>query len=385
MIPLARHAAIRWRRLLVMTLKELIQLGRDTGLMLFFAYAFTADIYIAGSGMNLELRNAATVVRDSDHSAASRELIYRFRPPHFRLEGEIADPREGIRLLDAGRAMVVLDIPPRFEASLLEGEPTAVQMQVDTTNSVFGLRAASYGAQIVGRYGLEVGLRRAGLAGEDELGPRIVEEHRVWFNPNQDETWFMSIQELLQMITLFSVLLAAIAMVREKERGTAEQLLVSPLTPFEIMFPKAAAMTAVILGATALALFGILRPIFGVPVKGSVALFFAITALYVFTTAGLGLFAATVARNQTQVAMMTILIILPMMLLSGSWTPPEAMPGWVQALMALSPLTYFLEATFGVLLKGAGLDLLWDSVLGMALLGGAVFGLGVWRFRRQFG
>ena len=133
----------------------------------------------------------------------------------------------------------------------------------------------------------------------------------------------------------------------------------------------------VIPAAPAVAMVTVLKPVFSVPIKGSVALFFLMTALYSFTTAGLGLFAATVARNQAQVGMMALLVISPMLLLSGIATPFEAMPSWVQTLMALSP-------TYGILLMGVGLELLWDSMLAMALLGGTMFGLGMWRFRRQF-
>jgi ABC-2 type transport system permease protein len=185
------------------------------------------------------------------------------------------------------------------------------------------------------------------------------------------------------MITLFAFLLPAAALVREKEHGTVEQLLVAPVTPLQIMLSKVLAMTLVILASTALAMAIVLKPVFGVPVKGSLALFFVLTALYSFTTAGLGLFAATVTRNQAQIGMVSLLVISPMLLLSGIATPFEAMPSWVQSLMALSPLRYFVDVTYGILLKGVGVDVLWDSILAMALLGGTLFGLGMWRFRRQ--
>jgi ABC-2 type transport system permease protein len=144
-------------------------------------------------------------------------------------------------------------------------------------------------------------------------------------------------------------------------------------------------MTLVILGGSAIALFGILGPVFHVPMRGSLLTFFLITALYVFTTAGLGLLAATVARNLAQVGMLTVVILMPMLLLSGAWTPPEAMPDWMRILAYISPLHYFLDAAYGILLKGAGMDLLWDSVLAMATLGVCVFALGMGRFGRQFG
>lgn len=368
-----------------MVVKELLQLGRDPVLAIFLVFGFTGVIYLAGSGVRLDLNEAPLRVHDADRSAASRELIHRFRLPYFRYDGEVSRPAEGVRLLDQGRAMLVLDIPPRFEESLLEGRPISVQMQIDATNTALGFLAAGYGTRIVSELGREVTRRRIGAAPGAELSlPVIRDAHRVWFNPNQNDRWFHPIAELLEMITLFALLLPASAMVREKERGTIEQLLVSPLSPLEIMMPKVVAMTAVILIATALALFGVLRLVFDVPIRGSVWLFFVASALYAFTTAGIGLVIATLARNQAQVGMLAILIFMPMVFLSGATAPPEAMPGWLRQLTVISPLRHFIDAAFGVLLRGAPLEVLWDTLLAMTLVGSVNFALGLWRFRRQF-
>lgn len=383
--PRSQRVIVWWRRLAVMTRKEMLQLSRDVPIGLLLVYSFTLAVYLTGNGIRSQLHNASLLVLDSDHSFSSRELIHKFQAPFFRLEGEIADPQEGLRWLDRGKAMAVLEIPPRFHEQLATGEPTAVQLLVDTTNAPQGLSAASYAARIVGRFGQETALAR--MMGADQSSenlPVIVSDHRVWYNPDQNDTWFESISHLLRQITIFAILLPAAAMVREKERGTVEQLLVAPLSPFQIMLPKVLAMTVVILFATAVALFGVMRPVFGVPIKGSVGLFFILTALFVFTTAGMGLAAATLARNQAQVGMMTLLVVAPMMLLSGLVAPMEALPTWTRTLMILSPLRYFIDIAHGILLKGAGLSVLWDSVLAMALLGGVLFGFGMWQFRRQF-
>lgn len=373
-----------WRRLVVMVTKELRQLSRDGALIGFFFYAFIIDVYLAGSGTSMQLVNAGLVVHDADQTASSRELIYRFHQPYFRFDGLVDHPKDGIRRLDFGEDVVFLDIPPRFEEMLLGGEATAVQMQIAATHSPQGLSAASYGARIVGEFGLQASARAMGLSTDNDLSlPVVRSDHRIWYNPNQDESWFMSISELLTITTIFAVLLPAAALVRERERGTVEQLLVSPLTPLQIMFPKIVAMMLVILAGTAVSLFGILHTIFAVPMKGSVLLYFVMTTLYIFTTSGLGLLAATIASNQAQVSLMAILIVAPMILLSGTWTPPEAMPEWLRYLMLLSPLYYFVEISYGIQLKGIGLDILWPSVLSMVLLGGVLFGLGMWRFRKQ--
>lgn len=379
-----RRATRWWRRLSALTWKEVLQLGRDRPLLLFLLYSFSLSVYISGAGLTMQLQNAGLLVHDADHSQSSRELIHRFQPPYFRFNGEIADPRRGIRQLDEGRAMLMLEIPPRFHEMLVGGEQTAVQLLVDTTNAPQGLSAAGYAVRIAGGLGSEIGLASLGLSAAKANLPMVTSAHRVWFNPNQDETWFQSISHLLRMVTVFAVLLPAAALVREKERGTVEQLLVSPLSPFHIMFSKVLAMSGVILTATGLALYGVLRPVFHVPMKGPVGLFFLLSALHIVTTAGLGLVAATLARNQAQVGMMTLFLVGPMMLLSGITTPYESMPGWVQMMMTLSPLRYYIDVTYGVLLKGAGLDVLWKSVGAMLLLGGGLFGFGMWRFRRQF-
>lgn len=378
------RAARWWRRLLALTWKEVLQLGRDLPLLLFLLYSFSLSVYISGVGITMQLQNADLLVHDADHSRSSRELIYRFQPPYFRFNGEIANPRQGIRRLDEGRAMLLLDIPPRFHEALVGGEQTAVQLLVDTTNAPQGLSAAGYAVRIAGGYGVEIGLASLGLSTEAANLPMVTSAHRVWFNPNQDETWFQSISHLLRMITVFAVLLPAAALVREKERGTVEQLLVSPLSPFQIMFSKVLAMAAVILIATGLAVSGVLRPVFHVPMKGQAWLFLLSTASHIFTTAGLGFVAATIARNQAQVGMMTLFLVGPMMLLSGITTPYEAMPRWVQTMMTFSPLRYYIDVTYGVMLKGAGLDVLWKPIGAMLLLGGGLFGFGMWRFRRQF-
>ncbi len=371
-------------RIVAMTLKELKQLSRDPILLVVIGYFFTADIYIAGAGISIDLKNAPIAVIDRDHSAASRELIHRFRPPYFQLQGEIESGREAVRLLDRGEILAVIDIPEHFQRDLLAGRQVAVQMQVDASNATLGTLATSYAARIVARFGQEMAARGAGMVRLERL-PVVEDRQRVYYNPNQSDPWFMSISEMLMVITMLSLMLPAAAAVREKERGTIEQLAVSPLSPTQILLPKVLAMGLAVMGGVAASLFLIIEPIFQVPIKGSIPLFFLATALYVFASSGLGLFIATISRNLGQVVMLVILIMMPLLLLSGAWTPPEAMPTLLREAMHLSPLFYYTEMAYAILLKGAGLDILWKPMLQLALLGSVVFGFGVWRFRRQFG
>lgn len=375
-----------WDRILAMTVKELKQLIRDPVLLLIIAYFFTADVYMAGSGVNLNLRNASVMVIDHDHSAASRELIYRFRPPYFDYKGEIFGKKEAETLLNKGQILAVLDIPENFQQLLLQGHQVAVQFQVDTSNTVLGTLATGYATQITADFGQDFVIKRLGLNTEQmDAIPVIQNRHRVLYNPNQVDGWFMSISELLTVITMLSMMLPAAAAVREKERGTIEQLAVSPLSSLQILLPKVISMGLVILLGVAVCLFLIIIPVFHLPVKGSIGLFFMVTALYVFTASGIGLFIATISRSLAQVTMLVILLMMPILLLSGAWTPPEAMPQAMRWAMTISPLYYYNEMSYAILLKGAGVDILWDSLLGLSILGVVFFNFGVWRFRRQFG
>lgn len=375
---------IWWSRLAAMTVKELLQLGRDGFLMFAIFFLFTIDIILTGN-VRLELNHATVVVHDADHSEASRELIYRFRPPYFKLGGEILDSRQGIRLLDQGQALVVLDIPEDFQESLLTNKHTDVQVLIDSSNTVLGTLAANYSSQIIGQYAFDTARKRMGVTEKDlENVPMLVDQHRVWYNPNQNDQWFIPISELLVVITIVSIMLPAAAAVREKERGTIEQLMVSPLSPIQILLPKIISMTMVILLGTAWSLFLVILPLFHIPIKGSLLLFFSVTALYAIATSGLGLFISTMSRNLAQAALLAILVLMPMIFLSGAWTPPEAMPAGLRQAMYFSPLYYFIEMSYGILLKGAGLPILWDSLLNLTLLGTVIFAIGLWRFRKQF-
>lgn len=373
------------RRMLTMTGKELLQFVRDPVLLFFVLYAFTFDIYNAGSGVTLALTRGAVAVHDLDRSAASRELLSRLLPPQFNVIGETGDARSGDELLNDGSILMLVSVPPQFDADLQAGRPAAVQMEIDASNTVLSTFAYSYATQIVGQFGLESGLRRIGLgSGGLTEAPLVDNRIRSWFNPNQNDAWFMSISEMLNVITAFSILLTAALMVREKERGTIEQLLVSPLTPFQIMAPKVIAMTLIIHCGIVIAFSVVMQPVFDVPFRGDLLLFFAVTTLYIITLAALGLMIATMTRNLAQAAMLSILFLTPMMFLSGLWTPPEAMTPALRLLMYISPLHYYMDAVYGILLKGANLHDIRDSVAGIIVLGVLIGGSNLSRFRKQF-
>lgn len=378
--------AIVWLwRVAVVCRKELVQFFRNWVLALFMLYAFTVMSYSTAMSMSKELKNAALVVLDNDQSRLSRELQYRFRPPQFRFTEQLRDGRDGIRRLDSGQASVVLDIPARFEADLYEGRHTRVQMQLDGADAARAYLTSSYAGNIVGKLSEEIAWMRAGVDPQRiETLPVVHNQERVWFSPNFEEKLFYAIQDIAQNILLFSLLLPAAALAREKERGTVEQLLVSPLNPLQIMLGKILPMTTIILLASIVGLFVVVEGALNLEVRGSIGLFLAVTALFSFTAAGLGILIASLTRNIGQVGIVSITLMPIMLMLSGSDTPAEMMPKALLPVMYLSPLHHYLNAAFGILIKGAPLSMVWDSIAYVGLLGSIVFVVSLARFRRSF-
>ncbi len=375
---------VRARQLLVMTVKELRQLVRDRLLLGFVVYIFSVHIVISTIGASFNLRRSPTLVHDGAHAAASRELVARLQPPFFDVVGEVADPRAGARALDRSEARMVLDIPADLARTLGRGDaPAHLQLVVDTSKVTLGFLASSYTARIVEDYGRELAAARLARLGVAGAPPRIECRERSWYNFTLDDRWSMSVFILLTMMTVACVMLPATAAVREKERGTIEQLLVSPLTPLQIMIAKVLAMILVTVAGTLLAVYGVLRPIFGVPMRGSAPLFFAMVALYAFTMSGLGLVLATLARTSAQTGLLVILTVMPILQLSGTVSPVESMPPALQHAVELSPLHHLLTIAYGIIFRGEGLATLWPSSAAMIGIGAALFAVGLWRFRAQ--
>ena len=373
------------RQVRVLMVKEWHQLVLDRTLFFFLLYIFTVSILIAGGEVTSELRNALLAVRAGSHGQAARELIDRFRPPYFRSAGEARSDRHALEMLDRGEASAVLDVPSDFDEILLTArEQATVQLVVDTSKTRLGYLISSYGARIAAGYGQEWVQANPGSRGGSANLPGVENEHRIWFNPQLTAAWLATIGEFISWMTIACVLLPATALVREKERGNIEQLLVSPLTPFQVMLAKVLSMQVVMLAGTALSLFGILQHVFSVPANGSLLLFFVLTGFYTFAAAGIGLVIGTFARSAAQVGMLVFLLVLPMIMLSGTHSRFESMPVWLQTVMSVSPMHHYVDITLGILLRGAGLELLWRSVAALALMGTVLFAVGCWRFRTKF-
>jgi ABC-2 type transport system permease protein len=372
------------RRLVGLMRKEFAQILRDPPLMFILLWAFTAAVYTAGTGRAMESTETATAVYDLSRGPASREFVSRLQRPYFKLVGELTRESELEGWLDAGRAAIVVVIPPDFQRRIDGHEPAHIQVITDGTLAMTATLSVAYLAAISGRYAVDVLERRAGSAGAGAVRvPSLDERVRVRFNPNMSSAWFASLLEMLNMCTMVALLLTATGFVREKERGTLEQLLVSPARPIEIFFAKITPTVVIAVLLTALCFLTVLRPVFHLPLRGSVVMFFAVTALYVFAMTSMGIAIALVARTLPQACMIMILILQPMIFLSGAWNPPEAMSPWMRWISLVSPLRYYIDFAFGEVLKGNPLPLVLNDVLGIVILGGGLFVFSLLWFERS--
>ncbi|PZP31579.1 MAG: hypothetical protein DI603_12030 [Roseateles depolymerans] len=356
--------------------KELWSLVRDPMMIVLIIYTFTVSIYVAATAMPESLHNAAIAIVDEDSSPLSARIVSAFYPPHFKTP-DLITLTEVDPALDRGSHTFVLDIPPNFQRDVLAGRNPAVQLNVDATRMSQAFTGNVYIQQIISDEVNEfVQRHRGGQALPVDLSVRMR------FNPNLEQAWFGSLMEIINNVTMLSIILTGAALIREREHGTIEHLLVMPVTPAEIMLAKVWSMGAVVLGAVAVSLGLIVQGALHVPIQGSVALFMAAAALHLFATTSMGIFMATVARSMPQFGMLLILVLLPLQLLSGGSTPRESMPQFVQDLMLVAPTTHFVAAGQAILYRGAGLEVVWPQLLAIVAIGSAMFTGALLRFRR---
>ncbi|MCS7163499.1 MAG: ABC transporter permease [Thermodesulfovibrio sp.] len=371
-------------RLWALIKKESLHLIRDKALIFILLWAFTGAIYTAGSGFTMEVRNFPIVIYDMSKTKESRELISRFQKPYFKIISYIESDKELIKWLDSGKASMAVIIPPDFKRKL-DKDNSKIQIIIDGTMSMSATVAASYVSEITFDYSLEILQRKLGVT-ERFLSsiPVIQEKTRIEFNPNTLTSWFMSLLEYFNMITMVALLVTAAQMVREKEHGTVEQLLVTPVRTWEIFIAKIIPTVFAIALLSPISIFGILKGVFNVPLRGSLLLFYPVMLFYAFTISSLGLVISTVARNLAQCMMLMLVILIPMLFLSGAWTPPESMHPMMRYLSLISPMRYFIDFGYSVLFKGNGIRYVWHDIVGIIILGVALFSFSVWRFRKTF-
>ncbi|NYT63660.1 ABC transporter permease [Alcaligenaceae bacterium] len=356
--------------------KELWSLLRDPMMLLLIFYVFSVSIYTAATAVPDTLHNAAIAIVDEDVSPLSARIASAFYPPDFVRPAMISlsdiDPG-----MDRGDYTFVLNIPPNFQRDVLAGKSPDIQLNIDATRMGQAFVGNGFVQQVVMA---EINEFVQRYRGSTELPVELA--MRVRFNPTLESSWFGSIMELINSITMLSIILTGAALIREREHGTIEHLLVMPVTPGEIMIAKVWSMGLVVLVATALSLTFMVRGLLQVPIEGSVMLFLCGAALCLFAMTSLGIYMATLARTMPQFGLLLMLTLMPLMMLSGGRTPRESMPVALQHLMQLAPTTHFVELSQAILYRGAGFDVVWKPFLALAVIGAVLFALSLARFRK---
>ena len=356
-------------------LKELRSLVADKVLLVLIIWAFSGGVYVASTAASIELHNAPVAVVDEDQSPLSRRLVDALYPPYFKLPQQMAlDQIDAV--MDKGLYSFTLVIPANFQRDLVAGRQPAVQLNIDATNMSQSFIGASYIQSIASA---EITQFLTGKSDSTALPVNLVT--RVRFNPNLNGKWFGGVMEVISNVTMLTIILVGAALIREREHGTIEHLLVMPLAPYEIMLAKIWANGLAVLLGVIFAMTVVLQLVLQIPIAGSVPLFVAAAALYLFAAASIGIYLGTVARSMPQLGLLIILTIIPLQLLSGGVTPRESMPVLVQNLMLGAPTTYFVRLAQAILYRGAGLDVVWLDMLCMLGVGSVFFVAALLRFR----
>lgn len=356
--------------------KEFFSLRRDLVMVGLIVYAFTYAVYAPTQHAQTELKNASIAVVDEDRSQLSQRLRDALLQPLFQPPAELA-ANEIDAAMDSGSYTFVIDIPPKFEADVLAGRQPELQINVDATAMTHAGHGATYLQQIIAQEIREF-MRGKGAAVQEPVSLVV----RAKFNPNLNSTWFMGVMQIINMITLLAIMLTGAALIREREHGTLEHLLVMPLTPAEIMIAKVWANGLIIVIAATLSLKVVVQGLLAVPIAGSVPLFVAGTALYLFSVTALGIFLATIARSMPQFGLLALPIFTVMYLLSGGTTPLDSMPRWLQIAMQFSPSTHFVSLAQAILYRSAGFDVVWPSFAAVTAIGVVFFLSALVRFRK---
>lgn len=372
----ATGRAPRWSTIRRLGMKELWSLLRDPMMLVLIAYTFTFSIYVASTATPESLHHAALAVVDEDASPLSARLISAFTPPQF-VTPQLISRAEMDSGMDRGTWTFVLDIPPGFQRDVLAGRAPTLQLNVDATRTSQAFTGGNSIQQIVAGEVREFTQR---LRSTPTLPVELA--LRMRFNPNLQNSWFGALMEIINNVTMLSIILTGAALIREREHGTIEHLLVMPVSPAEIMLAKVWSMGLVVLVAALVALLAVVQGALGVPVQGSVALFMAVTALHLCATTAMGIWMATLARSMPQFALLLVMVLLPLQLLSGGVTPRESMPALVREVMLLAPTTHFVQAAQAILYRGAGLDVIWPQLLAITAIASLMFTAAMRRFRR---
>ncbi|MGH6760995.1 MAG: ABC-2 transporter permease [Phyllobacterium sp.] len=369
---------IRWcSNLYRLFIKELRSIKADSIMLVLVLYAFTLAIYSVSTGASTEIKNLAIAVVDEDKSQLSRRITDALQPPIFLNAAEISASEVDVAL-DKGRFVFVVDIPPNFEADVLANRPTALQIEIDATAIVFAGNGSVALQNIITNELMEFQLGR----GQTSAAP-VNLVIRSSFNPNLTSMWFGSMMQVMNNITMLTMILAGAALIRERERGTVEHLLVMPVLPNQIVLSKILANALVIVLAAMLSLVLVVQQLLQVPIAGSLGLFLFGTAIYTLSIASLGILLATFSTSMAQFGLLAIPVLIVLNLLSGGMTPMESMPVFLQYAMQIFTTTpHFVSFTQSVLFRGAGIELVWRELLIFIGYGMIYYLISLARFRK---
>ncbi len=371
-------------RLKQMLIKEFIQVFRDKRTRFVLFGPPIIQMLIFGYAATFEIRHVPTVVLDQDHSQESRDLISRLSStPYFDVQRQLTDQRQIPELIDQGKATVALQIHPGFAENLRKGQTAPLQVIVDGTNSNTALIAVGYLGQIAGTFAQDYQRDRIYRIAPQlvERMPQVQLEQRPWYNPDLRSRWFF-VPGVIGSLTLVLVTtLTAFAVVREREIGTLEQIMVTPIRPFEFILGKTLPFFLIgLLDVSLIATVGTFW--FQVPFRGQIAVLFIGAILFILCMLGVGLLISTVSSTQQQAMVTAFFFIMPAITFSGFGFPISTMPQWLQYCTYLSPLRYFLVVLRGSYVKGVGMDVLWPQMAAMAVLGVALLTTSVLRFHK---
>jgi ABC-2 type transport system permease protein len=369
------------RRVLHLMRKEVLELKRDPRLFGVVIMAPIVQLFVLGYAATTDVKDVPIVIVDSDRSTASRELVRRFETSqNFKIVDILGSTNEIDPYLDGGLAWMAIAIPPDYGRRLAAARQTTLQIVADGTDSNSTGVAMGYAQLLIAGYAQDL---VAASAPGAPAGGLVRPEVRVWFNPRLESREFMIPGIVALLLLVITTNLSAMAIVREKEMGTLEQLNVTPLARWELITGKMVPYVCIGLIDVVLVLLVVVSW-FEVPMRGSIALLFGMCLIYLLTTLGLGLFVSTISSTQQQAMMTTVFFFLtPMMYLSGFIFPIENMPAWIQPLTYLIPLRYFLEIVRGIFVKGVGLEILWPQALALFTWGAAMLTLATLRSSKR--
>jgi ABC-2 type transport system permease protein len=360
-------------------IKEFRSLYRDPAMLILIAFAFSFDIYIAAKGQPETLQSAPVAIVDEDQTPLSMRIADSLYPPYF-MSPVVTSQENASQGMNRGTYSFTLDIPPNFQRDVMAGREPDLQLNVDATLVSEAYIGSVYMQSIING---DVSDFARGYRAASPLP--IALDARMLYNPNLIQAWYAGVMELINNVTMLSIILSGAALVREREHGTIEHLLVMPLTPFEIVASKVWSMAVVVMVAAVFALEVMVRGFIGINITGSVFLFLFGLLITLFATTSMGILMGTISRSMPQFGLLVILVLLPLEVLSGSLTPQASMPLLVQKIMLLAPTTHFVTMAQAILYRGAGLSIVWPQFLAIFGIGALFFIAALISFRRSIG